>query len=660
MTLVNAGAALATMSALVALARMDGLGGLAGAPSTARLPDAAAFAALVWTVAVMLPAARALLSAPRVSGLDPAFLDYATAFASLASLGLSIASAAATLRSRRLELGVADRATSALVLSATALAIGVLGALASVAPPERLLPTTASVAAVAIAASAVSREPTALVRAMRLILALSITAAPVAVVFVVIAQTTPGRAGATVFAASAAAAVAGLAAPTLARRFAPNRGRWLTLLASATRAAMNPDPDAALDAALFALADAGGKDAAPALYRLHAAEKVTVDRAGYTHVRPAALPPEIVELTSAEPERILRIEVAQAACVRHPNVRPVAAWLEEEGLAAVAILSDDDSPSSLLAIPHGARTAPATLEEVRALRTLADRLGAVISVSEALARSRTRELGARLELQEARAAERQVSAIRDRDAARVLATTQGLERPARLAAYSPAARTTVEQLERLGAEGRPIGLVSAPGVDVVAWAALAHLASTRRRGPFTVIDGANTAEHDLLRWRSPGDSPLGAASGGSLFVQDAHALPEGVQSYIGAALPDDVSLIVSIPGTVDAMLASGQIQERLADRLRQRTVALPSLASRGEDLRALASEYLARLGVRLRNRPLGLAPPALAALLDHTWPGNDAELYATLLCAALVAETDVIDVEDLRRGASWASARRPR
>ena len=127
-------------------------------------------------------------------------------------------------------------------------------------------------------------------------------------------------------------------------------------------------------------------------------------------------------------------------------------------------------------------------------------------------------------------------------------------------------------------------------------------------------------------------------------------MPAGVQSYIGAALPDDVGLIVSMPATVDAMQASAQISERLADRLGNRTVALPPLASRGEDLRALALVHLARIGVRLRNRPLGLAPRALAALLDHTWPGNDAELYATLLCAALVEETDVIDVDDLRRG----------
>jgi DNA-binding NtrC family response regulator len=242
-----------------------------------------------------------------------------------------------------------------------------------------------------------------------------------------------------------------------------------------------------------------------------------------------------------------------------------------------------------------------------------------------------------------------LSSARDRDAARFTAITRILERPARLASYSPAARATVERLEHLALAGKAISLLSAPGVDAIAWAALAHLASPHRNGPFVVIDGTQAAEHDLMRWREPDESPLGAAGAGSLFLLDAHALPENVQSFIAAALPEDVGIIVSIPATVDAMVAAGQLSERLADTLGDRTVALPTLASRAEDLRALSLEHLARIGVRLRNRPLGVSPKALAMLLEHTWPGNDAELYAALLRAALVAEKDVIQVGDLKR-----------
>ena len=77
-------------------------------------------------------------------------------------------------------------------------------------------------------------------------------------------------------------------------------------------------------------------------------------------------------------------------------------------------------------------------------------------------------------------------------------------------------------------------------------------------------------------------------------------------------------------------------------------MALPTLESRSEDLRALSLEHLARIGLRLGRQPLGLAPRALEALLEHTWPGNDAELHATLLRASLVAEGEVLGLKELK------------
>ncbi len=647
--LANLGAAAASMAALVALARLGSLGGMVEPPATARRLEAAAFASLLWTVAIALPAARVL--APRRTGaLDPVVLDLGTATAALGSLGLCLASAFRARATRRLELGVAERASAALLLSTTALGVGVLAAAAGVASPERVLPATAVVAAVAIAASAVARDPAALPRALRVTLALAAIVAPVALGAVVVAQAAPRRAGAAVFAACVASAVAGLAAPVIARRLASGGARWLGALEAATRAAMRPDPDAALEAALGALGTAGDRGGGgAALYRLAPAEVVTVDRGGYAHVEKVELPEGLVEAADGEPERILRLEAARAVEVRRPGLRPIAAWMEQQGVAALAVVHDDLDPMGLLAIARRDDAGPTSLEEVRALRALADRLGAVIGVSASLARSRGRELEGRAESDRLAAELGRLASARDRDAGRMAALARMLERPARVASYSPAARAAVEQLERLGEAGRPIALLSAPGVDAVAWAALAHLASPRRAGPLLVIDGTSPLEHDLTRWRDAETSPLTSASGGSLVIVDAHALPLDVQSYLGAALPEGGGIVVSLPATVDALAASGRIVERLADRLGDRTVALPPLATRAEDLRALALEHLARIGIRLGRQPLGLAPRALAVLMEHEWPGNDAELYATLLRAALAAEEDVIGVKDLAK-----------
>jgi DNA-binding NtrC family response regulator len=650
--MANLGAATASMAALVGLSRIASLGGLVTPPPSARKLEAAALGSLLWTVAVALPAAR-VLAPERVADLDPILIDYATVAASLGSLGLGIASALRVRATRRLELGVAERATAAVLLAITALLIGVLAAVVEVAPPERILPVATTLAAGAIAASAVTQEATALARALRTTLALAVFAAPPALLAAYLTHAAPARAGVAVLAACAVCALSGLAAPTLARRLAPDGSRWLDALDAAGRAALRPDPDEALESALMALRGApgggGASGAAAALYRIDPAEVVTVDRAGYVHTDRAVLPRGLVELAASEPERILRVDAARSVEVRRADLRPLVAWLEEKGIAAVAEVRDETSAVGLLAMPKADRRGAMTLEEARSLRAVADRLGAVISASTALSRSRQREIAARIEMDRLAAEATRIGAVLERDEGRLIALAKMLERPARLAAYSPAARAAIDQIERLAEAGRPVALLSAPGVDGVAWAALAHLASPKRRGPITVIDGPSRAEHDLARWRDPEASPLRAAHGGSLVVLDAHALPTDVQSFLGAALTADVGIIVTLPATVDTLVATGQMSERLADRLGDRAVALPTLADRAEDIRALALEHLGRIGVRLQSRPLGLDSHALAALLEHTWPGNEAELQATLLRASLITEGDVIGVRELDR-----------
>ncbi|CAN93086.1 unnamed protein product [Sorangium cellulosum So ce56] len=687
----NLGAAAAAMAALVGLARIAGLGGLLEPPPSTRRLDAAAFASLFWTVAVALPAVSAV-APERAADLDPLLVHYATSAASLGSLTVTLVAIARVRIARRLELGVADRVEAALLLTATALAVGLAAAFVGVAPPESILPVTSAVAAVCVAFCTVAADAAQVSRALRGTLAVATLATPPALLAVYAVHQAPrgdlglrgapqSSVGVAVFGACALCALAGLAAPVLARRFAPEGARWLGAFDAATRAAMNPEPEAALEAALSALreaSDAGvAGQAPPALYLLSPPEQVTVDRAGYKHTEPAEVPARLIELAQLEPERVLRVEAAEAVEVRRPEVRPLLAWLAERDVGVVALVNDAEGPIGALAIPRARRASPMTLEEVSGLRAVADRLGAVIAVSAMLSGSRGREVAARREAEErAREVSRLERAVAQ-GAGRFRAIAALLARPARAAAYSPAARAALEQLERLGVAGGPVTLLTAPGIDAVAWGAVVHLTSPRAGGPLAIVDGAAPvpegfaqafaqargaapargeaaaiegsagAPSALALWRDPDSSPIEAARGGTLLVLDAQALPSEVQSYLGAALPDDVGLVVAVPQTVDALAATGQLSERLADRLGDRAVALPSLSSRAEDLRALALDHLARIGVRLRGRPFGLDLRALQAVLDHPWPGNDAEMGAVLLRAALVAKGDVIGEKDL-------------
>src|SRR5262249_39846211 len=134
--LSNLGAGIASVAALVSLARLPREGGLLTPSPSTRSLDAAAFAGLFLGLAGAFPGARALLPSSDVV-VDPLAIDYATTTAAIATL-LVFVSAAFRLRvQRRLEMGVADRIAGALALSLTALAVAVPAVVLDIAPPDR-------------------------------------------------------------------------------------------------------------------------------------------------------------------------------------------------------------------------------------------------------------------------------------------------------------------------------------------------------------------------------------------------------------------------------------------------------------------------------------------------------------------------------------------
>jgi len=645
----NTGAALTSVGSLWALARITPLGGVATASQASRRLDAVVFTALFWIVAVALPGAKAVLP-ERSKELDGLVLDYATVVASLGSLGVGLFAAARIATVRRAELGVGERARAALWVGSVALAVGVMAAGADVLAPERVLPLSVVIASCGSAYAASTREPEAALRLLRTIVAAAIIVMPVLLGVVFLVHRRPDLAGPIAFVGVGLGAAAALVARRVAGRDGPRGGRLGDALRSATRAAMTPDPEDALRRALFELRGVLGSDGEPAaLYRFFPPERLSVDRAGYMQTLRAEVPSRLVALADEEPGRVMRIEALESAAVRRPEVRPLMAWMEERGLLAVSVVRDADGPIGVVVVPRGSRTAPSILSEVRALRELSDRLGAVLGVSSMLARSREREVVARSSVAQIENERQRVEAELGRIQGQFVAIAQLLERPARVAVYSPAARAAVQRLEWLAQTNDAVTLLSAPGIDVVAWAALVHLASPRKTGVMVVKDGGNAAEHDVAKWHDRVTNPMTAAAGGTLVLLDAHLLPALVQMRIASATRDDFGLVVVLPRTVDSLAANGKLVETLADRLGARAVALPEISARAEDLSLLILDKLTRVGQRVRGAPMGIEPHAMAALVEYNFPGNDIELEALLLRAVLATPTDakVITIRDL-------------
>jgi hypothetical protein len=654
----NVGTGLATLAALVSLARIAPGAGLLQPPPATKRMDAISLVALFWGIAVAVPLARSV--APESTTMvDPLAMDYATLAAAAGALGLTIAAAMRVRTLRRLELGVADRAAAALALSVVTLAIAAPAALLRVAPPERVMTAAAAIAAVCVQFACISREPTGVAKTMRTVLGIVMLGAPVGLAGVALSLRAPQSTGLLMLVVGGASVLVGIAAPLLARPLGPARSRWLEAINRANEAALHPDPDVAVRDALATVRSLlPGESASPVVFQVSPAEMLTIDRAGYVHAQEAEAPEHLYEIADGEPERTVRTEVLRALEVRRPDLRPLVQWLDARGLLSVTLVRDEDGPVGLLCIPRAKRRAPMNLEEVRAVRVLADRIGAVLGVSSALARSRAREMELR------RQAERrgdEIDQLEFRLAAeggRVRASAERLAQPLQAKVYSPAATMALEQARRMGALGVPVTLLTPPGVDPVPWGAVAHLASARAARPLVIVRGTDAAEHELDRWRDAQASPLTLADGGTLLVVDVPALPRTVQDFIaaslaervapsGSAVPLDVWLAVSVPTTVDALVAAGRLSSVLADWLGDRALGLPPLSARSEDLRALVLDQLARVGARFRGAPLGIDDRALARLMEHRWPGNDIELADVLLRAALNAQGTRVTLEDL-------------
>ncbi len=654
----NFGSGAASVGALVALARLPSAGGLLESMRSARSLDAALFVGFLWGVATAVPAVYALVPAQNVR-FDPLVIDYATTSAGIGSLLVMVVATLRLRLLRRLELGIGDRVRSAFALCVAAFTVAVPAAWLDVAPPDRVLPAAVTVAAGACAWAAVTPEATLVTRFLRGLLALTILGAPLLVATTLLAEARPELAPAVTLLGGLAALGAGLVAQRLARPLGPEQSRWLLAFDRAARDALQPEPNAALRATLVALGQITvTPESRPQIWQREPGEVLSVDVAGYLEVSRGEAPDAIYELGMGEPERTLRSDVLRTLEVRRPDIRGVLTWMQARAAYSATLVVDEDGPLGFILLPQGNRRSPLTLEEARAVRLLADRVSSLLAVAAALSRSRERELAAVARADavddECRRLEHIIAGAADRNRA----ASERLARPARRAAYSAAARGALLELERLGQSASLVALIVPPGSSALGWAAHLHLASERAGGALVVIDAATPEEQTPKRWEESEQSPLAQADGGTLVIENLLALPLAQQETVAIALSRRAAhaprssilppgVVVLLPKPAAELVAAGALSASLARWFSDAELALPALRERSEDLRALALDAVAKRCIELGREPLGLDNSALRMILEHDWPGNEAELGAVLARATSSAQGPVLSGPDL-------------
>lgn len=646
----NTGLAIASIAAVVSVARVPRVPSALEVPAGARGIGPAFFLAFVWSIAVALPGFVAFSTDPEL--VPAAVLSAAAVSASLASTVVLTLTAIRTVRLRRLELTVRERLALPIALGAVGLVAAIVAATVGLAHPEWAALTALLASCIVTSTAASARSANAIGASARFVTVVIAPAIALALATAFVATRFPKHAASAAVGAVTGATLLGVFARRLGDRASRPSAEWLAAIEGAGRAALSPDPEPALERALAALAH---KARGSVRLFLSTDEVMIAAWAGQVRRDAGSFPAAVAAAAEREHLGVLRRDAAAEAGVRDLSARAAAQWMVDRGVDIAVRVAEDDTATGLLAFAMPGRSGPLTIAEAEALRALADRIGAVVAVLAKLKRSWERERVTRAGSEELAA--NLVTAERQRTLAGRASDdlVERLARDALVANYSAAARLVLDELGTWAKTPGPhlFTLIGALGVRAVPWAAAFHRAERRAGRPFVVVEsgsthpGAPDGVNDLDFWRDSDVSPLVRARGGTLVLHDPQLLHKLVQSYISVALPPDTNVILLATHALDVLVARDELEERFAAKVGDRVLVLPVLSERPEDLRALVLAQLAEIGARHRGAPLAIEPSALGILVEHPWPGNDAELVGVLTAASARCEDGKIRARDV-------------
>jgi len=238
-----------------------------------------------------------------------------------------------------------------------------------------------------------------------------------------------------------------------------------------------------------------------------------------------------------------------------------------------------------------------------------------------------------------------------------------------LVGSTPAMRGLRDTIQRVAATDFTVLLEGESGVGKELVARQIHDISRRNSGPFVAINCAAVVETLLeaelfgiedrtatgVRGRR---GKFEAADGGTLFLDEVSDLSLSAQAKLLRAIQDlavervgghgthrvDIRIIAATNKSLRELVDRRLFRLDLFYRLSGVDVRVPTLRERRPDIVELAEYFLAR---HRDTRLLRLSPGAAAALIAHDWPGNVRELERLMERAITLAESDVLELDDL-------------
>jgi DNA-binding NtrC family response regulator len=200
-----------------------------------------------------------------------------------------------------------------------------------------------------------------------------------------------------------------------------------------------------------------------------------------------------------------------------------------------------------------------------------------------------------------------------------------------------------------------------------------HFNSSRREGPFVVVNFAAIPEHlqeselfghargAFTDAKQDKKGLLEEAHEGTLFLDEIGEASPSAQTKLLRFLQDgevrrvgdnyprhlSVRLIAATNKNLGQEIKEGRFREDLFYRLNVVPIHLPPLRERKEDIPLLVDHFLDKLGKKLRRDNISIDKRAVNALLSYDWPGNVRELENIIERLMILSQGGSIGLEDL-------------
>ena len=218
---------------------------------------------------------------------------------------------------------------------------------------------------------------------------------------------------------------------------------------------------------------------------------------------------------------------------------------------------------------------------------------------------------------------------------------------AQLIGDTPAMVEVYKLIGRLATNDVPALLVGERGTGKRAVTRAIHANSGRAGHALSLVDCASMPEAMV-------ESALFGSGDGSVFVGAIDRMSAALQTRLAHALSTPGARAATAPRVFAAcerdpaeFLRSGALTRELYDVLSIITLRLPPLRERKDDIVALVRYFITRANNELNRTIRGVDDAVLRRMQEYAWPGNVAELERVIKRACIIAQADVLTLDEV-------------